>query len=166
MDLKEYLIADLEDAHRMVDIALDDLTPEVAHFEPGGTANTIAQLLCHVTMGEDNAINRVIQGGQSILEAEGWYTKTGIPEGRGAIWQKGWTLNLDAFREYREKVKASGNAFIKDVDISGLDREVEWFNGPRPASSLLQLVVIHHILGHAGEISALKGVQGLKGLPF
>jgi len=25
---------------------------------------------------------------------------------------------------------------------------------------------VSHIVGHAGEIAALKGIQGVKGLPF
>lgn len=166
MEFKDYIVSALADAHRMVDIAMQDLTPEVAHFEPGGTTNTIAQLLAHVSMGEDNAFNRVLQGGQSIIEAENWYARTGIPEGRGAIWQKGWTLNVEALAEYREKVKASSLAYLEKLDVSSLDKDVEWFNGPRPASNIIQVVVTNHVLGHAGEISTIKGLQGLKGLPF
>ncbi len=150
----------------MVDFAMEDLTPEVAHFEAGGKTNNIAQLLVHVTLGADRGINSVIKGGPMILESEDWYAKTGIPEGRGAFWQKGWTLDLGAFTEYREKVKGSVTDYVASMDVADLDREVEWFTGPRPVSNILQIVLMHHILGHAGEMSALKGVQGLKGLPL
>jgi hypothetical protein len=31
---------------------------------------------------------------------------------------------------------------------------------------LLRTILINHALGHCGEISTLKGIQGLKGLPI
>lgn len=166
MDLRGAYLEALTDAHRMGDIALQDLTPDIAHFDAGGTTNTIAQLLAHMTMGEDGAVNRVLKGGVRLLEAQGWAARTGIPVERGAVWNKEWRLDIDAFREYREAVKASAVDYVENVDLADLEREVEWFNGPRPAHNLLQMIVIHHLLGHSGEISALKGMQGLKGLPF
>ena len=150
----------------MGDIALAELTPEVAHYEAGGTTNTIAQLLAHMTIGEDGAFNRVAKGGTRLVESKDWASETGIPLERGAVWTKDWRLNIDAFRDYREAVKASANEYLANLDAAELEREVEWFSGPRPLHSLLQIIVINHSLGHAGEISTLKGLQGLKGLPF
>jgi hypothetical protein len=31
---------------------------------------------------------------------------------------------------------------------------------------ITQAVFVNHAMGHCGEISALKGIQGLKGLPI
>jgi hypothetical protein len=121
--------------------------------------------MTHLTTGEDNAVAR-LRGGESILQSQGWYARTGIPEGPRAFWQKGWTLDLDAFTEYRELVKSAAKEYFQNIEIADLDREVEWFNGARPASTIIQVIVLNHMLGHSGEISALKGVQGLKGLPF
>jgi uncharacterized damage-inducible protein DinB len=166
MDTRDILITALNDAHRMGDIALAELTPEVAHYEAGGTTNSIAQLLAHMTTGEDGAINRVAKGGTRLIELKDWAAETGIPTERGAIWTKDWRLNIDAFTQYREAVKASANEYLANLSADELEREVEWFSGPRPLHSLLQIIVIHHTLGHSGEISTLKGMQGLKGLPF
>jgi hypothetical protein len=48
-----------------------------------------------------------------------------------------------------------------------LDREVAWIRGPeQPVARLFQVIFINHCLGHCGEISALKGTRGLKGLPI
>jgi hypothetical protein len=150
----------------MGDIALSELTPDVAHYSAGGTTNTIAQLLAHMTIGEDGAFNRNIKGGSRLIESDGWAEKVGIPLERGAVWGKDWKLNIEAFTEYREAVKASADAYLATMDLADLDKPVEWFNGPRPAHEVIQIVVINHLLGHAGEISTLKGIQGLKGLPF
>jgi hypothetical protein len=110
MELNEFILAGLNDAHRMGDIAMDGLTPDVAHFEAGGTTNNIAQLMTHLTAGEDNAVAR-LKGGESILQSQGWYAPTGIPEGPRAFWQKGWRLDLEAFTEYRELVKAAATDY-------------------------------------------------------
>ncbi len=166
MELRELLVAEMADVHRMIGASLTDLTPEIAHWEPGGTANTIAGLLAHTVFAEDNAINRVLKAGQSLFERDGWAAKTGIPTGRGAIWTKGWTLELAAFNAYRTAVQESADAWIATYEPAALDREVEWFGGPRSGASLLRGVIITHALGHAGEISALKGIQGLNGLPL
>jgi hypothetical protein len=165
VELREFILAGLNDAHRMGDIAMDGLTPEVAHFEAGGTTNNIAQLMTLLTASEDSAVAR-LKGGDSILQSQNWYGRTGIPEGPRAFWQKGWSLELAAFGEYRDLVKAAATEYFQNIDASDLDREVEWFNGPRPASTIIQVIIVNHMLGHSGEISALKGVQGLKGLPF
>ncbi|MGE0057777.1 MAG: DinB family protein [Dehalococcoidia bacterium] len=166
MDIRDSFLNALNDAHRMGDIALEDLTPEVAHFDAGGTTNTIAQLLSHLTMGEDAAFNRMITGGTRIIETDSWAEKCGIPLERGAVWGKEWKLNIDAFREYRELVKKSASGYIETMDLADLDKEVEAFNGLRPVHNIMQIIVINHMLGHEGEVSTLKGIQGLKGLPF
>jgi hypothetical protein len=35
-----------------------------------------------------------------------------------------------------------------------------------PVGGALANVLLWHVCNHSGEIAALKGVQGLKGLPF
>jgi uncharacterized protein YdgA (DUF945 family) len=75
-------------------------------------------------------------------------------------------LNLLAFREYQQTVQAAADEWLSTTQPADLEREVT--HGPfnRPIAAQLRGTVIHHMLGHCGEISALKGVQGLKGLPF
>ena len=167
MDIKDYLIGSVEDAHRMLGIAMQDLTDEVALWQPPGTANTIASLLAHMVIGEDRAINRMIKGGESLFESGGWPERTGIPAGQGAIWETGWSLNLPAFKQYQEAVQVTATTYLEGAVAADFDREVPAFGTTmRPVAGILRGIIIHHILGHTGEISALKGVQGLKGLPF
>ena len=47
-----------------------------------------------------------------------------------------------------------------DVDFTS------WGIGMKPLSWAISMVIIGHINNLAGEISAIKGVQGLKGYPF
>ena len=165
MELHEFLNEQLAEVHRMADIAMQDLTDDVAHWQPPGTANNIAQLLAHMTFAEDRAIHVSIQGGVLLAE-QGWGEKAGFSTERGAIWNKGWRLNLEPFFEYARQVHEAATSCVAGLSSADLDREAQWFNGPRSTGALLRGVIINHSLGHAGEISTLKGAQGLKGLPF
>jgi hypothetical protein len=160
----------IEAVNAMVDTAMQDLTDEVVNFQPGGTANTIAQLLAHMVTGQDFLANeRLPVGGGTPLHESGWAAKTGIPVDRTLIWQQrdAWRLNLPAFDDYRREVGACALHLIDSMSEAELDREAAWIRGPaRPVGMLWQAIYINHGLGHCGEISAIKGMQGLKGLPI
>jgi len=165
MDVIDYINGSLVTAHSMQDIALAELTDDVAHWQPTGTANSIAQLLAHMVSAEDRAVNLCIKGGQTLAE-QGWGVKTGVPQERGGFWRKDWNLNIPEFRAYAKAVQASATELMASIMPADLDKEVQWFNGPNTAGGLIRMVVINHVLGHCGEVSALKGIQRLKGLPF
>jgi DinB superfamily len=167
MDMLEYLRTSVKAVNEMVDNAMQDLTDDVVNFQPGGTANTIAQLLAHVISGQDLLINDKIGGGRSLHET-GWAEKTGIPLERPLIWQRaGWELDLPGFDAYRTEVARSAESTFMSMKPADLDREVSWVRGPdRPLAMMTQAIFVNHGLGHCGEISAIKGIQGLKGLPI
>ncbi len=137
------------------------------HWEPGGTANTIAQILAHVVSGQDLLIGEKLKGGTTLF-SQGWPEKTGIPADRTQIWVKGaWRLDLEGFKAYHAAVDAQSRAYLDAMTPADLEREVAWIRGPeQPVSQLFRTIFINHALGHTGEISALKGIQGLKGLPI
>ena len=166
MDLIEFLRAEAQEGQRMLDIALTDLDDGVANWQPAGTANSIAQLLAHVVTGQDRVVNLVLKDGQPVFQAGNWAVPTGIPEERGAIWGKDWRLNVGPFCEYRAAVRASLEDYLSAVDLGSLDGEFPWAGRNQSGWWLARTIFINHVLGHAGEISTLKGLQGLKGLPF
>ena len=57
MDEREVIIEEMADGHRMLDASMSDLTSEIAHWQPGGTANSIASILAHTVIVEDEAVN-------------------------------------------------------------------------------------------------------------
>jgi len=166
LDFIEFIRAEAGEGQRMLDIALTDLTDEVANWQPPGTANSIGQLLAHVVTGQDRVVNAVLTGGEAALQAGGWAAKTGIPEDRGAIWTKGWQLRVEPFREYREQVRAGLEKYLATINLDSLEQEFPWAGRTQSGWWMVRTIFINHILGHAGEISTLKGLQGLKGLPF
>ena len=166
MDERQLLIEELTDGHRMVGAALSDLSSEVAEWQPGGTANSIASLLAHTIVGEDEVVNQMLKGGQKLFVSGDWAVKTGIPAEDNEIWQPGWSLNLEAFDAYRREVQQSMDAFVADLDPATLDDEIEAFGSPRRRGWMLRVEVSNHILSHLGEVSTLRGMKGLAGLPI
>ncbi len=166
LDEREFLIEELADSHRMVGSALSDLTDEAANWQPGGTANSIAGLLAHAIVVEDLIVNRLFGGGRSLFETGDWAEKTGIPARARDIWQPDWSLNVQAFDAYRQEVQQGMGALMAGLDPERLDKEIEAFGGPRRAGDVLRISGSNHILGHLGEISVLRGMKGLAGLPI
>ena len=169
MQTLEFIRSQVAAVNEMLDIATQELDDELINWHPGGTANTIAQLLAHVVSGQDMLVNdKLLVGGGRPLHESGWAEKTGIPLERPLIWQRdAWRLNLPAFNDYRLAVRDCATRLVDSLSEADLDREASWFRGPpRPVATLLQIVYINHGFGHCGEISAIKGMRGLKGLPF
>ena len=166
LDERELLIEELADGHGMVGAALSDLTAEVAQWQPGGTANSIASLLAHTISGEDRVINQMFKGGESLFDTGGWAAKTGIPAGNDDIWAGDWTLDVAAFDSYRQEVQRSTEAFLADLDPAVLDQDIQAWGSARRGGWMLRVVIGNHILSHLGEISVLRGMKGLAGLPI
>jgi len=141
LELLDYLRTSVKSVNDMVDVAMQDLTDEVVNFMPGGTSNTIAQLLAHVISGQDLLINDKIGGGRSLHET-GWAEKTGIPLDRPQIWQRdGWKLDVAGFDAYRKEVARCAEELYAGLTAADLDREVEWVRGPvRPLVLMTQAI--------------------------
>ena len=98
MDERQLLIEELADGHRMVGAALSDLSSEVAEWQPGGTANSIASLLAHTIVGEDRVVNQMFGAGELLFQSGDWAAKTGIPAENSEIWQPGWVSKSRSVR--------------------------------------------------------------------
>jgi energy-coupling factor transporter ATP-binding protein EcfA2 len=168
MELVDFVRGQAESAIVMIEHSMNDLTDEVVHYEAGGTSNTIAQLLAHLVTGQDLLIQDKIRGGGTTLHDSGWAEKTGVPADRTLIWQRAaWRMNLPGFEEYVRAVLANSRAYLASLTPAVLDEKHAWVRGPeQPVYRLMQTIFINHALGHCGEISTLKGIQGLKGLPI
>ena len=166
MDEREVLIEEMADGHRMMNAAVSDLTSEIAEWQPGGTASSIASILAHTVLVEDEVVNKWFKDGTVLFETGGWSAKTGIPGDMEAIWKPGWSLDLAAFEAYRAAVKQSSDELFAGLQAADFDRDIEAFGAPRRGGWLLRIEAPNHILSHLGEISVLRGIQGLAGLPI
>jgi hypothetical protein len=76
-------------------------------------------------------------------------------------------MNLPAFREYAKAVYRATDACIATLSDADLERKIQTgFMGERTIAFIVSNVLAWHVAEHNGEIAALKGVQGLTGVPF
>ena len=169
MDIIEYIQKQFAGARRQVDAVLKDTTQEQLNWTPPGTANSIGVTLVHMITSEDIFFHQFLQCQKSIWETENWGEKIGLsaPPGHTNGWDelKNKKLQLEPVLAYGKSVWAASDKFLASLNPADLDTKVAFFTGER---SIADIVVLQasHILGHAGEIAAIKGVQGVKGLPF
>ena len=148
-------------------------TPEQCQWQPDGSAHSIAASYAHVILSEDGLIHGMMQG-KPPLAATTWAGKTGVdsmpPQGSEgdadwSEWAKTVKVDLDAAAKYYEAVAAATDAYIAGVTADELDRQVDTPFGPQSINYMLS-VVAGHLSQHGGEISAVKGLMGLKGYPI
>jgi hypothetical protein len=63
-------------------------------------------------------------------------------------------------------VQASVDGYLAGLPDSDLSRKISGPFGEQTVEWVIVTLLGTHLPQHAGEIAALKGVQGLKGLPF
>jgi hypothetical protein len=169
MEVIEYIQKQVGGARRQVETVLKDTTQEQLNWTPPGTANSIGVTLVHMISSEDIFFHQILQCQKSLWETEKWGEKIGLsaPPGHTHSWDeiKNKILELEPVLAYGKSVWAASDAYIACLTPAELDNKVTFFTGER---SIAEIVVmqVSHILGHAGEIAAIKGIQGVKGLPF
>lgn len=157
-------------AHMVFNAVTADLTEEQCAYNiAGGTVPNAAAILAHAIYGEDAVVNRMARGMDPVLLRGDFMGRTGInAEAMGMTPE--WLamdFKLDGLLQYAEAVFAETAAFLESATTEMLDRPVDTPLGTKmPAAEAVGAFGIVHISEHTGEISALKGAQGGKGLPF
>ena len=169
MDVLEYIQRQMAGMRRSVNNVMKDMTPELFNGATPGTANAISATFVHFMNAEDNFIHKVIQGKPSVWESDSWSEKTGIskPPSIGEDWSsyKHRQIAIQPLLNYQAAVWAATDAYLAALKPEELERKVKFAGGERTVADML-LLSVSQALGHAGEIAALKGVKGAKGLPI
>jgi len=165
------LRAALTQAHSILDEVMADCTPEVLGKQlPAATIGSVGAVYAHAVFGEDGLVQGMVQGKPPIYEAQGWSGKLGVPMPgpmQNLDWAASVKIDLQSFGEYAKAVFAATDAYIAGASDAEMERSVETgFAGAQPVAQVLGTIVLWHMVNHQGEIAALKGVQGKKGLPF
>jgi uncharacterized damage-inducible protein DinB len=158
-------------AHTQVEGALDflatcakEMDEAQYNHKPEGKCNPAGKLHAHALSGADFFVTAMLAG-----QAPKWpefASQTGLPVNAREIWGSDVTIKPSVMEAYANAIKDPILAYIDTLSDEDLDREIDTrFAGTQTVAWVLQLVA-SHTLGHAGEISAVKGTQGLQGLPF
>lgn len=134
------------------------------NWKPGGTANSAAKSHVHAITSVDFFINMIVRGG--AVSWGDFAKQHSLPENPMGIWTFDGTIPAEPMREYAANVTRAAVDYVGSLTDADLDREIETnFFGRKPVAFLVQLAG-YHAVGHGGDIATVKGMQGLKGLPF
>ncbi len=166
--------------HELIEGTMADVTPEQAHWIPPGVAMPIGATYAHVVVSEDGIVNGMFKGGTPLF-AGPWERRTGISEPPPGVdprkpgmpdwsaWSRKVKVDLPSLRQYARAVYAATDDYLASLRGKDLDRPVD-LSALGLGTSTMGFVINNGILGnaftHCGEISCLKGLQGMRGYPF
>lgn len=162
------------DSHCVTEATIDGVDSQQLHWQPTGTAHPLGATYAHIVLGEDMWFKHTVSG-QPPLCATTWTGRTGLSamppspaEGTGdwGVWARSVRVDLPAFREYAKAVYEATDAWLAEQKPEDMDRIIDsGFAGPQTVGWLCNMAAIHGS-NHTGELSAIKGTQGLRGYPF
>ena len=169
MDARDLLRAQFAWVHQLLAGTMSDCSQETADFQgEGWTVNPISAIYAHIAMTQDGIVHGLVQQRPTLLETDGWDQKLGV-EAAGPRDESAWAnrrFDLATVRDYAAAVQAGTDAFLAEAPDDLLERSMETPMGEQRAIDVLANVGTVHVASHWGEIAALRGVQGEKGLPF
>ena len=137
---------------------------------PSATITSIASVYAHSVWSEDMIVNGMLLGKPLMYKTDGWEAKTGAPfpgdNPALADWAKNFKMDYPKFKEYADAVFANTDSYLANVADADLDAKTQTPIGEQSKSWVVATLLGTHFPQHAGEIAALKGVHGMKGLPF
>jgi hypothetical protein len=150
-----------------------DLTQELADWTPPGIANPIGATYWHAVSGADEVVYGWGMGQAPLYKRDGWREKVltvAAPEpehgGDYLTYMRAIRVDLPTLHEYARAVAEGIQGWLDSLRPEDLERELDSPLGKVNVGQLLEVFVTWHINAHCGEISALKGCQGVKGYPF
>jgi hypothetical protein len=171
MDSLTVLREGIQWGHGLVEQVMADVTTEQAHTPPAGSAHSIAAIYAHGILAEDGIINGMLRGGAPLFAAT-WAATCGVPAPTmflSEAWSRGLRVDLEALRQYSQAVSQATEEYLAALSPTDLD-EIKDLSavglGERTVGWMLNVLVAGHLNNMAGELSCLKGLQGLKGYPF
>jgi DinB superfamily len=152
----------LDEAFNWLDQVVEDLEPEQYSWQPEGSANPISKLHAH-TLGSADFWMNLMGLGKPMLW-QGVAQRTGLPSNFIEVWQTDTPISMSDMQQYSGELRA-GMAAVESLEDADLEREVQTpVFGKRDVGFVIRLAAMQLAI-HTGEISAAKGLQGLKGLP-
>jgi hypothetical protein len=171
----EVLLNQLKAAHEALEGTMEGVTDEVASFMPAGTANPIAGTYAHLVFSEDSFIHSFLKKSPPLFETT-FKDNTGASETHPMEWEVAYPkwlkevkVDVNKFNEYAKAVFADSEEYVASLTDEDLEKDVDmsaFGMGERKTYDFIANIINGHITSIMGEISVLKGIQGLKGYPF
>lgn len=171
MSLQQLIGSNFEFTFGLLEGAIDGLSSEQLHHTHTETEiASIASIYAHILLSTDSILHGMLQGQPSLYVAAGWDAKIGIPYTPG-LGDRAWhdaarISDIDQFRAYAKSVYTAIAEYVASVSDAELERTLETPMGTQTVAWCLNNFMAWHTIQHLGEICALKGMLGAKGLPF
>lgn len=176
MTALELIKEEMKDAHELFNGTVGDITEDQLHKDPGGKAFPIGATYAHLVVSEDVIMHSMVIGKQPLYETN-FKNNTGLSEPMPPMdenwsdanekWGRSVQVDLKKLREYSKAVFEATEVYLNTLQDNDVDKEIDlgdW--GKKTLANLLYTMIIGHTYSLAGELSALKGIQGAKGYPF
>ena len=164
------LASSLGFAHQLTSAVVGDCSPETLARRVDGTIESAGSILAHAVISEDFFIQSMMQGEPLLYKSGGFASSLNLGDIERPVQTPEWAatikLDMSTFTPYMQAVFAATDAFVAGLSETDLDREVQGPTGKQPIGAFLAGIGVFHLSEHLCEIAAIKGVQGLKGLPF
>jgi hypothetical protein len=135
-----------------------DLTQEQAAWRPPGTANTIGSIYSHILTYVDHYVRNYGIEGKPQPET--------VESRPAELWMQDVQADLADLHGCAGQVLSTAQNWLSSLAPKDLERRELTTAGELNIAQAVELFLIWHINAHCGEISALKGCQGLKGYPW
>lgn len=164
MNASQFAKGQLEQVFGLVNLAADGMDNSQYNHDPVGTCNSVAKSHVHALSSGDFFVLQLVKGGPMVWPE--FALKHGLPGNPQEIFGYAGDLSVETVKEYGAQVQKAVLDYVATLSEADMDREIETqFFGKQSVGWLLQLLAMHSA-GHAGDMSSVKGMQGLKGLPF
>lgn len=161
-----------ESAHHSLESTVGDASPDVLNFNETNKAIPVGAAYAHSVLEEDILMSTMLTNKEPIFkDAESVGISEEIPSmehwDQHEQWYKTVKVDLPKFREYARQVYKATDEYLATLKDEDLDVEIERpMIGKQNTAFMLTNFFLLHIANLTGEISAAKGIQGLKGYPF
>jgi len=171
MNAVQLLREQFNSAHSLMELTMKDVTVDAAHFNNTGKALPVGAAYAHAVAIEDLTISQLMH----LLPISHKKALTGLSEPMPALseWEKyeAWTkrvkIDLKKCKAYAKKVYKRSDEYLSLLKDRELNKKIELSGmGEYELFYILNNFILLHTANLTGEISAAKGVQGLRGYPF
>ena len=167
--VRAFIEEGLGNAFETLHSVTDGLTHEQLIWRPTPQANPIGFILWHVGRVEDNFIGRFILFGDEVWASGGWQERFGY-QTRGI--GTGFTTEqvaevpivpVELVWGYLQEVREHTLQYLEGLDLATLPNKPRAERFPQWSIHTILRQLIAHPNLHAGEMSYLRGLQGLPG---
>ncbi|MBP7832437.1 MAG: DinB family protein [Candidatus Levybacteria bacterium] len=172
MNAVDLLKLQFKNAHETLEGTMNDVGPEVAHVRELGKALPVGAAYSHAVCSEDILLSKFVAQKDTIMKDPESIGLSELMPGfdewdKHAMWAQNVTVDLEKFRKYAKEVYAATDSYLETLKDEDLDADIEMGQfGKHKLGFVLSAFFLLHIANLTGEISAAKGLQGLKGYPF